>query len=185
MTKYRLILTTSLLLAGFFGVIYFFKGSELAETKKSITPAKTSIVATAKTDTSAKVRISNDGKTITRAPSQEDDDQNENSLQPVNHVTQEWEPNLEKAIREQGGSAIKEVKIKKVDSIIWEQDGMALHAESVVISVKNDKDEETSFRALVDAQTGKILKNWDQPIIDPVNPRDNFKVRIDPRYHQE
>ncbi len=106
-------------------------------------------------------------------------------LKIANKISPEWEPNLEKSLRAQGGDSVKEIAIKKVDSFVWNHDGVALFVESVVVTVKNHKNEETSFKALVDAQNGKILKNWDQPIFDPLHPKDNFKVRIDPRYHNE
>lgn len=106
-------------------------------------------------------------------------------LKIANKVSTEWEPNLEKSIRAQGGDSVKDIAIKKVDSFVWNQDGVALFVESVVVTIKNQKNEETSFKALVDAQNGKILKNWDQPIFDPVHPKDRYKVRIDPRYHNE
>lgn len=106
-------------------------------------------------------------------------------LKIANKISPEWEPNLEKSLRAQGGDSVKDIAIKKVDSFVWNQDGVALFVESVIVTVKNQKNEETSFKALVDAQNGKILKNWDQPIFDPLHPKDNFKVRIDPRYHNE
>ncbi len=106
-------------------------------------------------------------------------------LKIANKASSEWEPNLEKSIRAQGGDSVKDIAIKKVDSFVWNHDGIALFVESVVVTVKNQKNEETSFKALVDAQNGKVLKNWDQPIFDPVHPKDRYKVRIDPRYHNE
>lgn len=106
-------------------------------------------------------------------------------MKVVNNVTRDWMPNLKKSILAQGGNSIKSLNVKKVDSFVWNQDGLALLVESVIITIKNHKNEETSFKALVDAQNGKILKNWDQPIFDSVHPKDNFKVRIDPRYHNE
>jgi hypothetical protein len=102
-----------------------------------------------------------------------------------NKISDQWPVKLEQNLRLQAGQALKSFSIKKGDSFVWAQDGLALHTESVVITLKNNKNEETSFRALVDAQTGKILKSWDQPVFDPIHPKDNFKVRIDPRYHSE
>ena len=102
-----------------------------------------------------------------------------------NRPTDKWEKSVEEALRTQGGESIKEVIMKSVDSFVWTENGMALFVESVIVKIKNSKKEETTFRLMVDSQTGKILKNWDQPIYDPVNPRDNFKIKIDPRYHSE
>jgi hypothetical protein len=102
-----------------------------------------------------------------------------------NRPTDHWDDSLEEALRTQGGESLKEVIMKSVDTFVWTVNGMALFVESVIVTIKNSRNEETTFRVLVDSQTGKILKNWDQPIYDPVNPRDNFKIKIDPRYHSE
>ena len=107
------------------------------------------------------------------------------SLKIDNEVSEDWEKNLEKALLDQGGESIKSLTIKKVDSFIWKQDSVALHVESVMVSIKNQQNAESSFRAMVDAQTGKILKTWDQPVFDPAHPKDNFKIKIDPRYHNQ
>lgn len=106
-------------------------------------------------------------------------------VQISNRPTDKWNESLEETLRIQAGEGIKEVTMKSVDSFVWSQDGIALFVESVIVTIKNPKNEETTFRVMVDSQTGKILKNWDQPIYDPVNPRDNFKIKIDPRYHSE
>ena len=102
-----------------------------------------------------------------------------------NIVTSDWQPNLERTIKAQGGNAVKSIAIRSLDSFIWNQDGLSLNVESVIVTVKNHKNQETSFKALVDAQNGKILKNWDQPIFDPLQPGNNFKININPRYHDE
>jgi hypothetical protein len=104
-------------------------------------------------------------------------------IQLSNRPSTEWDEKLEKTIRSQGGDGVKDVQLKSVDSFIWTQDGQSLFVESVIVTLKKPNNEEISFRVLVDSQTGKILKNWDQPIFDPANPRDNFKIKIDPRYH--
>ncbi len=104
-------------------------------------------------------------------------------IQLSNRHSTEWDEELEKTIRSQGGDGVKDVQLKSVDSFIWTQDGQSLFVESVIVTLKKPNNEEISFRVLVDSQTGKILKNWDQPIFDPANPRDNFKIKIDPRYH--
>jgi hypothetical protein len=107
------------------------------------------------------------------------------SRKPANVVSSEWPEQLEKGLRTQGGDALKELKIEKVQSLIWNHQGINLHVESVRITLTNDRNEKTSFRALVDSQNGKILQTWDQPVIDPINPRNNFAIRIDPRYLQD
>ncbi len=106
-------------------------------------------------------------------------------LRVANYVSPNWETLLENSIREQGGQTLKEVQLTKIDSFIWPQNGIALHVESVLVNLTKNNNEKTSFKVLVDAQNGKILKNWDQPVIENMNPKDQFKVRIDPRYHDE
>jgi hypothetical protein len=129
-------------------------------------------------------KLTIDGKKVLGLPPGNEKSQIQ-QLKIANKISPDWQPNLEKSLRAQGGDNVKEIVIKKVDSFVWNQDGIALFVESVIVTVKNQKNEETSFKALVDAQNGKILKNWDQPIFDPLHPKDNFKVRIDPRYHNE
>lgn len=102
-----------------------------------------------------------------------------------NRPSDKWDESLKETLQAQGGESVKDIQLKSVDSFIWNQDGIALYVESVIVNLKNSKGEETMFRVLVDAQSGKILKNWDQPVYDPVNPRDNFKIKIDPSYHSE
>jgi len=63
--------------------------------------------------------------------------------------------------------------------------GKKINAQSYIVTLKNDVNATTTFRVLVDAQSGKLMESWDQPIYDPVNPRNNFKVKIDPRYHND
>lgn len=107
------------------------------------------------------------------------------NLKVSNTPSNEWEQGLEETLRTQGGDALKEVSFNKVDSFVWVQDGIALFVESVIVSIKNDKNAETKFRVLVDAQNGKILQSWDPPVYDPLNPKERFRIRIDPRYHSE
>lgn len=105
------------------------------------------------------------------------------NLKVMNSPAPDWEPALRETLELQGGSSIKDIKLNKVDSFVWVQDGIALFVESLIVTIKNTNDVTTSFRVLVDAQNGKILKNWDHPIIDPVHPKENLTIKVDPRYH--
>lgn len=125
-----------------------------------------------------------DGKKVVGLPPGKEEESLKH-VQVANTVSEEWEENLEENLRAQGGSALKEITIRRVESLIWIQDGIALNVESAMVAIKDDRGAETKFRVLVDSQTGKILKNWDQPIIDPSNPRENFGIKVDPRYHQD
>ncbi len=107
------------------------------------------------------------------------------SLKIVNKASGDWKEALERTLRKQGGSAVKEIQMEVVDSLVWTQDEMGLFVESVVVTLRDDKNTSTTFRVLVDSQSGKILKNWDQPVIDPANPRESLRLKLDPRYHQD
>lgn len=103
-------------------------------------------------------------------------------LNVANNATDNWSPALLKTLQKQGGKAAKDIQLKRVDSFVLAQDNLALFVESVIVTITNEQNAQTTFRVLVDSQTGKILRNWDQPVIDPINPRQNFRLKIDPRY---
>lgn len=103
-------------------------------------------------------------------------------LNVANNPGENWNTALIKTLQKQGGKSIKDVQVRPVDSFVLAQDNLALFVESVVVTITNEQNAQTSFRVLVDSQTGKILRNWDQPVIDPINPRQNFRLKIDPRY---
>lgn len=103
-------------------------------------------------------------------------------LNVANVPSDAWSPALQKTLRKQGGKSLKSIDIKTIDSFVLAQDNLAYFVESVVVTITNEQNSQTTFRVLVDSQTGKILRNWDQPVIDPVNPRQNFRLKIDPRY---
>lgn len=103
-------------------------------------------------------------------------------LNVANNPSESWSPALLKTLQKQGGKSIKDIQVRPVDSFVLAQDNLALFVESVVVTITNEQNAQTTFRVLVDSQTGKILRNWDQPVIDPANPRQNFRLKIDPRY---
>lgn len=92
-------------------------------------------------------------------------------LKASNQISSEWKEKLEKTLYLQGKKMIKDISLKTEDSFIWVHDGIALNVESVLVSITNHSNQKTSFRVLVDSQTGKILQNWDQPVDDPLDPR--------------
>lgn len=95
-----------------------------------------------------------------------------------------WESNLRQNILAQAGSQTPEISITKIKSFVIQRDGVSLNVDSVLVKLKVDKKEKTSFKALVDSETGKILQTWDQPVYDPIEHKDNFSIKIDPRYPQ-
>lgn len=131
---------------------------------------------------STKLEI-NGVKVVGLAPGREQ--QEIKNLKVSNTPSSAWEEGLERSLRVQGGESLKDITFKKVDSFVWATEGIALFVESVIVTVKNDQNNETTFKVLVDAQTGKILRNWDQPVFDPANPRNNFRIKLDSRYHPE
>lgn len=101
-------------------------------------------------------------------------------VKSVNSPNKVWKENLETQLREQGGDLLKELTIKEVESFVWKENGLPLQVQSVIVTLKNVKNAETSFRVLVDAQTGKILRSWDAPIFDPISPSEKLTVKLDP-----
>lgn len=95
-----------------------------------------------------------------------------------------WKELLEENLRAQGGDEIENIKIDKVDSFVWSHEGVSLNVESVVITLRGRDNQSTKFRAIVDAQNGKILNSWDQPIVEYADPSKRRGIKIDPRYHQ-
>lgn len=99
-----------------------------------------------------------------------------------NKPSPKWEEGLRQAVSRQGGNSLKDIKVIKEDSFIWVHAGIGLNVESVVVTLKDHKNQETTFRALVDSQTGKILQTWDWPIIDEFVRSEDSGVALDPRY---
>ncbi|WP_408095411.1 hypothetical protein ACJVC5_10245 [Peredibacter sp. HCB2-198] len=164
------------------GVLYLWKKETPVAPPAPSTAKKTSATPPSSTPPGKTFQI--DGKKVVGlSPGKEEEEIKK--LKVANAVSPEWQENLEVALKAQGGQAIKDIAIQKVDSFIWAQDGVALNVESVIVTLKNQKNEETTFRVLVDAQTGKILKNWDRPVFDPANPRQNFGIKVDSRYHND
>lgn len=104
------------------------------------------------------------------------------SVSYVNKPSPDWEAKLHGSLKQQAPN-LKEIKIEKENSLVWMRDNNALLVETVKISLKNQQDSQTSFRAMVDSQTGKVLETWDRTIVDPVDKSSQFGIKIDPRYN--
>lgn len=100
----------------------------------------------------------------------------------VNAPSPDWEDKLTTSLKAQAGNTLKELKIVTNKSLIWTRDDVPLHVQSVTVSMTNQQDVQSSFSALVDSQTGKILETWNQSIFDPANVREGFRFKLDPRY---
>lgn len=92
----------------------------------------------------------------------------------------EWKENFESNLRDLSEGPT-EITIDHERSINWNDHGQIIPAEAVKVTLKGEK-KTTNFRALVDSRTGRIIQTWDQPVYDPVNPREGFGIRLDPRY---
>lgn len=179
MTKPR-IYTVILVLAAVI-ISYFLRKENSSSPAPSAQPP--SVVQPSSTKSNDKPLEIDGKKVIGLSPGKEAEEIK--NLKVANTYSPEWQEHLEDSLRVQGGSALKDIEIQKSESFIWAQDGIALHVESAILTLKNAKNEETTFRVLVDAQTGKVLRNWDRPVIDPMNPRENFGIKVDPRYHND
>lgn len=97
---------------------------------------------------------------------------------------EEWEENIKSQLIRQAYDENLDVQIIKEKSLTWEEMGRPIEVESVKISLRNPAGETSTFRALVEQNTGKILRTWDRPVIDPINPRERNGIKISPLYHQ-
>jgi hypothetical protein len=100
----------------------------------------------------------------------------------MNKPSPEWKKRLETSLKAQAGNSLKSIKIQKESSLVWMRDENPILVESVIVTLTNHQKMQSSFRALVDSQTGKVLESWDQTIFDPANVRDGFHFKLDPRY---
>lgn len=85
----------------------------------------------------------------------------------VNKISPDWKKKLETSLTLQMGSELKDLNVQPLKSLILERDGHALHVQAVLIRVKNSRNVESSFNAMVDSQTGKVLETWNQPVFEP------------------
>ncbi len=89
-----------------------------------------------------------------------------------------WEKELNKTLVLMGGETIKNVAIKKIASVIWMRNEGGMNAESVIITLTNKEGAQSTFRALIDSASGRILETWDRTIFEPVGHRDHHEHTI-------
>lgn len=104
---------------------------------------------------------------------------------PLNEPSPEWQKNVKAAMLTQAGGKLKDLQIKKVESLVWIQNQTPLNVESVQISFKDPNNREIAFRALVDSQSGRLLQTWDQPVIDSPQRDSDDGIGLDPRYQED
>ncbi len=102
----------------------------------------------------------------------------------VNIPSKNWEQRLRQTLKAQAGDSLLAIEIKKEKTLIWKRDENPLKVESVIVKLTSRQNVQSSFRALVDPQTGKVLESWDQTIFDPANVKENFSFKLDSRYNQ-
>jgi len=127
--------------------------------------------------------VLNDNSTLSNGPVRIDIPQRAPaSVGYVNTPSPDWEDLLQESLKAQGGKNLKEIKIKSEKSFVWTREENPLFVQSVVVTLINQQEAQSSFRAIVDSQTGKILETWDQTISDPADVRGGFRIKLDPRY---
>lgn len=94
-----------------------------------------------------------------------------------------WEENIKTHLLRQALDENLQIDIVKEKTVTLEEFGRPIKADSVKINLRNPAGESSSFRALVDHHTGKILRTWDRPVFDPVNPREIRGIKVNPLYH--
>lgn len=152
------------------GLCAFFLSRKDTPVAKAPTPlSKSEVAAVDSGKINGPVRV----ETPTRTPA---------SLNYVNTPSPEWEDRLEASLKAQGGGSLKTIQIKTEKSFVWDREENPLFVQSVVVTLTNQQEAQSSFRAIVDAQTGKILETWDQTISDPADVRGGFRIKLDPRY---
>lgn len=151
------------------GVFFYMKNT----TSNNIVNNKSQSPATSQSNASGTKIIDQNRKQLARIPS---------SLKYVNRPSPVWKNRLETSLKAQSGTTLKTIKIQKENSFVWMRDKNPLHVESVVVTLTSQEAGESSFRALVDSQTGKVLESWDRTVSDPANVRGGFRIKLDPRY---
>lgn len=96
-----------------------------------------------------------------------------------------WQESVKSNILRQSFDQDVEIKLIKEKSFTWKEFGKPIEVERIKVSLRNPAGETSNFRALVDQNTGKILRTWDRPVFDPINPRQNKGIKLNPLYHPE
>lgn len=156
------------------GALALYMRSMSKPPKEKHTPPRTNVENEASPE---KQEIKVDGRTVIGAISSEQKKRPE-TIKANNKPSPLWEKELLQTITKNGGETIQNVSIKKVDSVIWMKNSAGINAESVIITLRNKEGAESTFRALVDSATGRILETWDRTIFEPVGRRDHHEHSI-------
>ncbi len=96
-----------------------------------------------------------------------------------------WKEKLETTLKTQGGKLVTKIHIETVDTFDWKIGKVDVKVDSIIVKLENVNGQRSSFRAIVDATSGKILQTWDAPIIDNYSAKTSGDIKIDPRYHND
>lgn len=88
----------------------------------------------------------------------------------INKINPDWKKNLAKILLE-GGQKDDRVLIKRNIGIIEVDNLKGRYLEQVVVTYISDNHEQNSFNALVDSESGQIIKTWNKTITE------NFKKK--------
>lgn len=92
-----------------------------------------------------------------------------------------WEEPLKEHLKILGGSQLKDIQFEEVQPLTFNFGGHPIAAKSLVVKLKNVREEVTAFKLIIDGSNGKILQSWARPIMDSANPREEFRIKIDER----
>lgn len=96
-----------------------------------------------------------------------------------------WQENVKTNILRQTSDPHVDIQLTKEKSFVWEELGTPIEVSSVKVSLRNIAGETSTFRALIDQNTGKVLRTWDRPVFDPINPREVPGIKLSPLYHPQ
>jgi hypothetical protein len=163
-----------IVLALFMGAIALYLKSMSGPPKEKHTPPRTNITTTDSQQT-PEIKV-NDRIVIGKIT--EEQRKNPQTIKAPNKPSPTWEKELHKALESVSGETIQNIAVKKVASVIWVKNQGGMNAESVIITLKNKEGAESTFRALVDSATGRILETWDRTIFEPVGHKGHHEHSI-------
>ncbi len=131
--------------------------------------------------------VSGPDKTLIRSPASLPDSTPKsvaNTTKPgLSHPV--WKEKLETTLKAQGGNFITKIEIETLESFDWKVGKVDVRVDSIKVKLENVKGQRSSFRAIVDAKSGKILQTWDAPVVDNFTAKSTADIKIDPRYHND
>jgi hypothetical protein len=171
MTKQRLTLISFVLIA--FASYYWWPKSSNPQTSKTSVTQATKPLHEVFAQFEGRTIVDKKRQPLNRLPA---------GVSYINRPSPDWQKKLKSHLLRQAGNSLKDIKILQERSLVWVRDENALQVESVLISLKDQRDMESSFRALIDSQTGKVLETWDRTIFDSMDKSAEFRLKLDPRY---